>query len=197
MPGGSFYTNKRLSPVRFSLGNTSMYVNGAIRDALGRFPSLRIPGKGGYYYLASGGRCSRSSYSEAIFMKRTFFSIAFLVVLFAVQAVSAQTEKRIQFAKGKTSATVSGLTGANGLYYVVRARSGQMLIVTVTPRSGVGIKVEKEGRFGHEVLLREERGGTYQVGLEESGDVTIFLGSTSGKSAAFTMTVKIVKMTDI
>jgi len=67
----------------------------------------------------------------------------------------------------------------------------------VTPRSGIGVKVEKEGRFGHEVLLREERGGTYEVGLEESGDVTIFLGSTSGRSAAFTLTVKIVKMTDI
>jgi opacity protein-like surface antigen len=126
-------------------------------------------------------------------------SILFVAVfaLIAAGSAAAQGEKRIQFAKGKSSATVTGSTGANGTAYVVRARSGQKLVLTITPRSGVGVKVEKEGRFGHEVLLREERGGTYEVGLEESGDVTIFLGSTSGKSAAFTLTVKITKLADI
>jgi hypothetical protein len=123
---------------------------------------------------------------------------AFLVglILFAGVA-AAQDAKRIQFAKGKSSAVVSGSTGPNGITYVVRARSGQKIVLTVTPARGVGVKVERDGRFGHEVLLREERGGTYEVGLEESGDVTIFLGSTNGKGAAFTMTVKIVKMTDV
>ena len=119
------------------------------------------------------------------------------VLLFAVRTTSAQEEKRIQFAKGKNSAVVQGNTGKNGIYYVVKAKSGQKLIVTVTPRSGVGVKIENEGTYGHQVLLREERGGTFEVGLEESGDYSIFLGSTSGKSAGFSLTVKIVKMTDI
>ena len=124
----------------------------------------------------------------------------FMFILFGALCVSqtdAQDPTRIQFAKGKTSAVVQGATGNIGKYYVLRAKSGQMILITVTPRTGVGVKVETEGRFGHQVLLREERGGTYNVGLEESGDYTIFLGSTSGKSAAFTLTVKIVKMTDI
>jgi hypothetical protein len=82
--------------------------------------------------------------------------------------VRAQTPKRIEFAKGKSSATVQGTTGQNGAAYLVRARSGQKLVLTLTPRSGVGIKVETIGRFGDMVLLREERGGTYEVGLEES-----------------------------
>jgi hypothetical protein len=111
--------------------------------------------------------------------------------------VAAQVPKRIEFAKGKSSATVRGTTGPNGATYSVRARSGQMLVLTLSPESGVGIKVENIGRFGHTVLLREEQGGTYQVGLEENGEYTIFLGATGGKSAAFTLSVRIVRMTDI
>jgi len=111
--------------------------------------------------------------------------------------LSAQTPKRIEFAKGKSSATVQGTTGQTGATYMVRARSGQKLVLTLSPRSGVGIKVETIGRFGDMVLLREERGGTYEVGLEETGEYTIFVGTTSGKSAAFTLSVRIVRMTDI
>jgi hypothetical protein len=109
----------------------------------------------------------------------------------------AQTAKRIQFAKGKTSATVKGATGIYGTTYIVRAKSGQKLILTLTPTQKVGIKVETDGRFGQTVLLREEKGGSYEVGLEESGDYTIFIGSTEGKSVPFTLTVKITNMTDI
>ena len=127
---------------------------------------------------------------------RNILVIFVALVLFA-GAASAQSEKRIQFAKGKSSAVLTGSTGSTGTTYVVRARSGQKIILTLTPARGVGIKVEHDGQYGQEVLLKEDRGGTYEVGLEDSGDYTIFLGSTNGKSAAFTLTVKIVKMTDI
>ena len=130
-------------------------------------------------------------------MKQLFITLAVAVMLFAFQTAPAQEAKRIQFAKGKNAAVVQGTTGNNGTTYVIRAKSGQKLVLTLTPRSGVGIKVETDGTYGQQVLLREERGGTYEVGLEESGDYTIFLGSISGKSAGFTLTVKIVKMTDI
>jgi hypothetical protein len=110
--------------------------------------------------------------------------------------MSAQTT-RIQFAKGKSSATVSGKTGTYGVTYIVRARSGQKLILTLTPEANLGIKVETDGRHGQEVLLREEKGGTYEVGLEEGGDYTIFVGSTNSRSVAFTLTVKIGRLTDI
>jgi hypothetical protein len=130
-------------------------------------------------------------------MKQLLITFAIAIVLFAVQSASAQEPKRIQFAKGKNSAVVTGNTGNNGTYYVLRARSGQKIVLTVTPRTGVGVKVETTGSYGHQVLLREERGGTYQVGLEESGDYTIFLGSINGKPAPFTLTVKITKLADI
>lgn len=130
-------------------------------------------------------------------MKKLLITLTIGVVLFAVQAASAQTAQRIQFAKGKSSAVVKGTTGEYGVTYVVRAKSGQKLVLTLTPASGVGIKVETDGTDGQSVLLREEKGGTYEVGLEESGDYTIFIGSTKNRSTAFTLTVKITKLADI
>lgn len=131
-------------------------------------------------------------------IKHLTLGLLFVVALMFCSAdVRAQAPKRIEFGKGKSSATVRGTTGQNGVIYSVRARSGQMLVLTLSPQSGVGIKVETTGRFGHTVLLREERGGTYEIGLEESGEYTILVGTTSGKSAAFTLSVRIVRMTDI
>jgi hypothetical protein len=130
-------------------------------------------------------------------MRKTIFYSASLLILIFTSSALGQEPTRIQFAKGKNAATVQGSTGNYGKTYVVRARSGQKIVLTITPRTGVGVKVETNGSYGEQVLLREERGGTYEVGLEETGDYTIFLGSTNGKSAAFTLTVKIVKMTDI
>lgn len=109
----------------------------------------------------------------------------------------AQTSKRILFAKGKTTAIVSGTTGSHGVIYVVRAKSGQKLVLTLTPASKVGIKVETNGRYGEMVLLREERGGRYEVGLEETGDYTIFVGSLDGKPVSFTLTVRIGRLADV
>lgn len=110
---------------------------------------------------------------------------------------SAQAPKRIEFAKGKSSATVSGSTNGYGVTYVVRARSGQKIAVDLDPVSNVGIKVETNGRDGQQVLLREERGGHYEIGLEESGDYTIFIGSTKGRPVAFKLTIRITKLADI
>ena len=121
--------------------------------------------------------------------------IAF-VLIYGVQA-KAQTLKRIQFAKGKSSAMVKGNTGRYGISYVVRANSGQKLVLNLTPIKEVGIKVETKGTYGETVLLNEEIGGTYEVGLEESGEYTIFIGSTNNLPVLFTLTVKIAKLADI
>ncbi len=111
--------------------------------------------------------------------------------------IDAQTPKRIQFAKGKNSVVVKGTTGGYGITYVLRAKSGQKLVLNLTPVSSVGIKVETIGTYGKMVLLREQSGGTYEVGLEESGDYTIFVGSLGRNPVSFTLTVKITKLTDI
>ena len=132
-------------------------------------------------------------------MKRIICLSLMLMTLlfFSPSGAEGQSLKRINFAKGKSSATVKGNTGEYGVLYVVRARSGQKLVLTLSPTTKVGIKVEGNGTYGEMVLLREERGGTFVVGLEETGDYTIFIGSTEGKPTLFTLTVKIEQMTDI
>lgn len=132
-------------------------------------------------------------------MAKKMMSALMLIVSIAIceGLVTAQTVERIQFAKGKSSAVVKGTTGSYGANFVLRAKSGQKLILNLVPTSGVGIKVETDGTYGHMVLLREEKGGTYEIGLEETGDYSILIGSTSDKSVSFTLTVKITKMTDI
>lgn len=149
--------------------------------------------------MDSGRKRSDSSDPERETVMRRIVLLSSLLFAFLLAfgiKMSAQAT-RIQFAKGKSSATVSGKTGTYGVTYIVRARSGQKLILTLTPEANLGIKVETDGRYGQEVLLREEKGGTYEVGLEEGGDYTIFVGSTNSRSVAFTLTVKIGRLTDI
>lgn len=127
-------------------------------------------------------------------LKKSAIILALAFILGGIQAASAQTTKTIKFAKGKNSATVKGMTGTTGVYYNLRANGGQKVMITLAPKTGVGVKVEKGA---DEVLLREEKGGTYEVYLEEGGEISIFLGSTNGKSKAYTLTVKITNMTDV
>lgn len=110
---------------------------------------------------------------------------------------NAQAEHRIQFPKGKSATVVKGATGTSGVTYVLRARSGQKIVLDLTRAKGLGIKVETNGRFGQMVLLREESGGHFEVGLEETGDYTIFIGSMSGKSTPFVLRVAVTRLADI
>jgi hypothetical protein len=132
-------------------------------------------------------------------MKKVSISVALVIAFISVcdYAAVAQESTRIQFLKGKSSATVKGNTGTYGVSYVIRARSGQKLILRLSPNSSVGIKVEHDGTYGHEVMLREEGGGTFEVGLEESGDYTIFIGSTNHRPVAYALTVSTGKLADI
>src|SRR5215204_4771603 len=130
-------------------------------------------------------------------MKRIIGSFVLLVALIFSNGsgANAQTVKRIQFAKGKSSATVRDNTGTTGVYYDLRVKGGQKMVLNLSPAARVGIKVEKDG--GGEVLLREERGGSYVLYFEEGGDISIFVGSLSGKPVAFTLSVSITRITDI
>ncbi len=131
-------------------------------------------------------------------MKR-FKSLILMIAVAAIAAspLNAQAERRIQFPKGKSSTVVRGSTGGTGITYVLRARSGQKIVIDLSPAAGLGIKVETTGRYGHMVMLREESGGHYEVGLEESGDYTIFVGSTSGRPVSFVMKIGVTKLADV
>ena len=124
-------------------------------------------------------------------MKRSVLIFGFVILLSIVNAASAQDSQRIQFERGKNAATVKGTTGEYGVSYVVKAKAGQKIAVTLTPVSGIGIKIDTDN--GGYVLLKEEKGGSYEVDLDQDGDYEIFVGSTNHRSKAFTLVVKITK----
>ncbi|MEO5860688.1 MAG: hypothetical protein ABIR33_17280 [Pyrinomonadaceae bacterium] len=126
-------------------------------------------------------------------------SLLLMIAIWLIVAapLTAQFERRIQFPKGKSSTVVKASTGNSGVTYVIRARSGQKIVLDLSPETSVGVKVETNGRYGQMVLLREESGGHYEVGLEESGDYTIFVGSTNGRPVQFSLKVGITRLADI
>jgi hypothetical protein len=131
---------------------------------------------------------------------KKIMSLALMLLVFAFiygTQAKAQVPKRIQFAKGQNSAVIKGTTGNYGITYVVRAKSRQKLVLNLAPTTNIGIKVGTEKAAGETVLLREEKGGIYEIGLEENGYYTIFIGSTNNKLVSFTLTVSITKLADL
>ena len=59
--------------------------------------------------------------------------------LFGSAPLNARQVKRIAFGKGKNSAVVKGNTGNYGAIYLVRARAGQKLVLTLAPAQKAGI----------------------------------------------------------
>lgn len=70
-------------------------------------------------------------------MKKLILMCVLLISILAISA-SAQTKVRVKFAKGETSATVAGkVVGYKYIDYIVRAKSGQTMTVSLTsPHSG-------------------------------------------------------------
>src|SRR5688500_17638892 len=101
---------------------------------------------------------------------KKFILIALMVTALSASAAFGQDEKRVELSKGESSASGKWNSGLNGVYSIVRAKQGQMLVLDVAPHSKVAVKVESNGRHGHQILLREERGRHFEVGLEEAGD---------------------------
>ena len=103
-----------------------------------------------------------------------------LVVLVACAEVSAQT--RIQFAKGRTSATVSGtIKRSAGRTLVLRAKNGQFLSANVSSRND---------------CVNFNNGATSTSFMTRSGDNILYLTNRCRNSAPFTLTVSINYGTD-
>ena len=98
-----------------------------------------------------------------------------LLMIGAVPDLSAQT--RIRFARGRTSATISGTLRADGVRrYVLGARSGQSLTGNISSRGD---------------CVKFTEGSTSLALATDSGDNWISVTNYCGRSAAFTMTVSI------
>ena len=103
------------------------------------------------------------------------------VAVFAIAAfcnVSAWADIRIRFAKGRTSATVSGRVSSGGrICYVAGARTGQQLMATISSRSG-------------KVRIFESRETSYSYEVEQSGDQSICVDNLAG-GTTYSLTISI------
>lgn len=95
----------------------------------------------------------------------------------ALECVSAQTWTRIRFARGRTSATVSGSIRGNAQRkYVLGARAGQTLSANISSRNGCV------------VLGNQETSTSYST---DQGDNIIDVFNNCRGATTFTLTVSI------
>lgn len=104
-----------------------------------------------------------------------------LVVVLAIAAFCATTalaDTRIRFAKGRTSATVSGRIASGGrVCYIAGARAGQQLNATISSRSG-------------KVRIFESGETSYGFEVEQSGDQSVCVDNLAG-ATTYSLTVSI------
>lgn len=122
-----------------------------------------------------------------------------LLVGIAVTTVEAAT-KQIEFAKGKTSTSVSGkITGNEDVDYVIRASAGQTLTVDFKPSKGAAyFNVLPPGSNGEALFVgsSDAVGRHFQGVLPSDGDyiLRIYLmggAKDSGKAVSYTLKVNI------
>ena len=110
-------------------------------------------------------------------MKIAFKTFAFLAIA-AFCNVSALADTRIRFAKGRTSATVSGRVAAGGrVCYVAGARAGQQLTATISSRSG-------------KVRIFESGETSYSYEVDQSGNQSVCVDNLAGPTT-YSLTVSI------
>ena len=103
-----------------------------------------------------------------------FFGISILafLFLFSIEDAGAQTKQRVRFARGSSSARVSGsVKGYKYIDYVVGAREGQTMTVELTgsPSAEFAIMMPDGGNLGMDAVQIREWSGE----LPASGDYAI------------------------
>lgn len=110
-------------------------------------------------------------------LPKTLKLTAAAILVFA-GAVNTFADVRIRFAKGRTSATVSGKVSTGGrVCYMAGARSGQTFTATVSSRSG-NVQIFESGETSY----------SYQV--EVSGDQSVCVDNI-GRATTYSLTVSI------
>lgn len=130
-----------------------------------------------------------------------FFATALAAALLPVVAIADQTHThRIEFEKGKSSATVTGkVSGHDTVLYKIKAHNRQFLKVTFKPdKASAGYNIYIPGRGpGDEALHISETGGNDYLGqLYKTGDhtISVFLNRADarrGATANFTLHVSV------
>jgi hypothetical protein len=111
-------------------------------------------------------------------MTTNFIRTIAAAVLIATTSTSTLADIRIRFAKGRTSATVTGKVAKGGrICYIAGARRGQLITATVSSNTG-------------RVQIFESGETAYSYQIEVSGDQSICVDNL-GRAATYRLTVSI------
>jgi hypothetical protein len=101
--------------------------------------------------------------------KGLFLAVAvFAVLLFSAEGLMAQTQKRITFRKGASSATVNGKIGGKGyLEYMINGRAGQVMSIDIT--SGNGKVIVNAGSASGKNFSLDMTGGDHMLSIVNTG----------------------------
>ena len=134
-------------------------------------------------------------------MKRLLVCLLASALLIGTAFTTAEaTTKQIQFAKGKSSASVSGkITGNEDIDYVIRASEGQTLTVDFKAGKGAAFfNVLPPGSTGEALFVGsgENNSDHFKGTLPSDGDYTIRIylmggAKDSGKPVSFTLKVAV------
>jgi hypothetical protein len=101
-----------------------------------------------------------------------------IITIAAFANVAAFADIRIRFAKGRTSATVSGKVSRGGrVCYFAGARAGQQFTATLSSKSG-------------KVVIFESGETSYAYEVERRGDQSVCVDNLAG-ATTYTLTVSI------
>jgi len=110
-------------------------------------------------------------------MKKLWLSAAIAALITTIFITDGLAQTRIRFARGRTSATLSGSVGGGGVRrYILAARAGQQLSGNVSSRNG---------------CVKFTEGSTSLSFITESGDNWISVTNYCSRPTSFTMTVSI------
>ena len=114
-------------------------------------------------------------------LKRIGLKLSILAMMLTMAAADLTAQTRIRFARGRSSATVSGNLAAGATRgYVLRASAGQSLSATLSSTNG---KVDFTQGSLHDTQ--------YSQTVEENGDVYISVDNHGSRATKFTLTISI------
>ena len=118
------------------------------------------------------------------------FSAITLTIVLAMAVFAVQNATRITFAKGKSSATMTGSVGDSGMKdYILRGKKGQELSATVTsPCESVQIIVIDNGTGN---VISEEPTTEYTDELPGTDDYIVRVQNSDSANCKFTLKVGI------
>ena len=116
--------------------------------------------------------------------------------LLTTMALTAEAAKPIQFAKGKSSAVVTGkIKGSDDMDYTIRASAGQTMTVDFKASKGAAyFNVLPPGSTGEAIFIGSSEGDHFQTVLSSGGDYTIrvyLMGGAKASDKPVTYTLKV------